>query len=95
MNTTEIIKLFREFERYDKYTRDYGINDTKAQRFNSYLSKMKCVIEEIQKILDNNNIDKSDNCSTTINDFEVKAVNTATTYYFKLEKHTITASSAC
>lgn len=93
MNTFEIIRLFQNFERYDKYTRDYAAHDTKAQRFNDYLSKMKCVIEELQQILEYNNIGLSGN-NISINEHEIKRLNTATTFYFKLEKRITAAAPA-
>lgn len=94
MNIFEIMKLFRDFEKYDTYTRKCGAHDTKTQRFYAYLSKMKCVIDELQAILERHNTGIADNDGARISEHDKKALNKATTYYFKLEKRNTAAASA-
>lgn len=94
MNIFEIMKLFRDFEQYGSYTRNCGAHDTKIQRFYAYLSKMKCVIDELQAILERHNTGIADNDGARISEQDKKALNKATTYYFKLEKRNTAAASA-
>lgn len=94
MSIFEIMKLFRDFERYDSYTRECGATNTKTQRFYAYLSKMKCVIDELQAILEHHNTGIADHESARISEQDKKALNKATTYYFKLEKGNTAAASA-
>ena len=94
MSITELLKLFHDFERYDRYTRDSGVNDTKTQRFYRYLSKMISVMEELQQILKYHSMGISDKHNTRISEHDRKALYKAATYYFKLEKRNAAAPAS-
>ena len=86
MNLQEIIKLFHDFERYDKQTENFTSTASKPQRFNYYLSKQKFALDTLQQILKNNDIEMMDADSILIDEHETQKLTTAIQYYFKFEK---------
>lgn len=91
MNLQEIIKLFHDFERYDRQTEDYVSITSKPQRFNRYLSKQILAFDTLQQILADNDIEVMDADSVSIDEHETQKLNTMVQYYFKFEKRTSAA----
>ena len=86
MNTMDILRFYRDFERYDRQTRDYSADDTKTERFNKYLSNVKIVCTALERLLQCNDIQIIDNESMSLKTNEVKAIKAVIKIHYNTEK---------
>ena len=86
MTTYDIIRLYREFERYDKHTRDYPATTHKMERFNDYLNKLKSVCAALQVLLFTSDIDTTDKLH--LKEHELDNIGKAAQYFIRVETRT-------
>ena len=84
MTINDILRLYKEFERYDNHKRDYPATTHKMERFNDYLNKLKSVCSALQVLLFTGDIDTTDKLHLT--EYELDNIGKAAQYFMRMEK---------
>ena len=85
MHIFELLRLYREFERYDNHKRDYAVCDNKLERFYNYLSKLKSVCDKLQGLIEESEIEIFNSDSGALEEHEVKHIEQVSKLFVRLE----------
>lgn len=94
MNISDMLYMYREFERYDRNTRDYADTTPKMERFNDYINKLIRVCSVMQAILRANDstIKDKDYEYFDLTDYEILNIDKAVNLFIRMEKRQAAAS---